>query len=155
MEVSDTISVIAIIVSLIATFLSIFLPYFLSKKLQNEILKQDHISLVFDGYFLKDLPILLSKLFENDLNNELATDDNARTCDKISEILLKIKNIAILYYVVNNVDIYDEIKTLILKADECLVRIPDENINDPSSIVDEFKDITSQLYKLVYDNSIL
>lgn len=155
MDTSDQIAVIAIVVSIVATLFSIFLPYFLSKKQQTENLKQDHISLVFDKYFLEDLPALLSELFESDLNNELATDDNIITCDKISEILINIKNIAILYYIVNNIDIYNEIKTLIIKADECLVNIPNENIDDPNHIVDEFKDITSQLYKLIYNNNIL
>lgn len=68
---------------------------------------------------------------------------------------MDIKNISILYYIVNSIDIYNDLKTLIIKADECLVRIPDENIDDPSSIVDEFKDTTSQIYKLIYNSIIL
>lgn len=155
MKASDWIAIIAIVVSVIATLVSIILPIYFSKKQQNEDLKRTHASLVFDKYLLEKLPKLLSKLFDNDLNNELTTIDNAETCDEISEILMDIKNISILYYIINSIDIYNDLKTLIIKADECLVSIPDENIDDPSSIVDEFKDTTSQIYKLIYNSIIL
>lgn len=155
MNTTDKIAIAAIIVSVIATLCSIILPYYFSKKQQNQELKRSHISLVFDKYLLEKLPILLSRLFDSALNNELSTDENIITCDEISEILIDIKNLAILYYIVNNIDVYNEIRTLIIRADECLVSIPNENNNDSVSIVDEFKNATSQIYKLIYDNNIL
>lgn len=155
MNTTDKIAIAAIIVSVIATLCSIILPYYFSKKQQNQEIKRSHISLVFDKYLLEKLPILLSRLFDSALNNELSTDENVITCDEISEILIDIKNLAILYYIVNNIDVYNEIRTLIIRADECLVSIPNENNNDSVSIVDEFKNATSQIYKLIYDNNIL
>lgn len=155
MNTTDKIAIAAIIVSVIATLCSIILPYYFSKKQQNQELKRSHISLLFDKYLLEKLPILLSRLFDSALNNELSTDENIITCDEISEILIDIKNLAILYYIVNNIDVYNEIRTLIIRADECLVSIPNENNDDSVSIVDEFKNATSQIYKLIYDNNIL
>lgn len=155
MNTTDKIAIAAIIVSVIATLCSIILPYCFSKKQQNQELKRSHISLLFDKYLLEKLPILLSRLFDSALNNELSTDENIITCDEISEILIDIKNLAILYYIVNNIDVYNEIRTLIIRADECLVSIPNENNDDSVSIVDEFKNATSQIYKLIYDNNIL
>lgn len=141
--------------SIIATIFSIFLPNYFVNQQRKKDNRYNHISLIFDHLLLEELPVFLSNLFECDLNQKLSTTESQANCDEISNILIKVKNISIIYYIGDNMDSHKELKELILNADELLTCIPDNNCKDPSLQVDLFKKYITDIYKLIYDNDIV
>lgn len=155
MELSDIISIIAIFVSIIATGLSIYLPYYLSNKQNNKEMKNNHISFVFDNYMFEKLPKLLSAMFSSNVRDDYCSPENINRCNDISNLLIQIGELSILYYLANENDTYYEIKRIIVDADECLTRIPDENTTDVYLLIDEFKDCIQKLYQLIFKYNIV
>lgn len=155
MITSDIIAIIAIVVSIFSTMLSIFLPNHYANKQKNTENRYNHRAIIFDHILLEEFPVFLSKLLNDLSNNNISSESSINNCNQISDLLIKIKDISIIYYFSEEDKMYQKLSELIMQADDKLIIIPDKRCHNPHEEIQNFKKLIGNIYNIIYNNSVI